>query len=129
MPTPPGDASRGGRSWGGGEGMAPGGGIGCALGLLGGVPFEVAGTRLTGETPVPPRHVVRARRRLVLGAGVLVGPGEVDAEGFGGVEGPVGVGEEGAGEEDGVGLAFGEDLLGVAGVEDQADGARGDVGL
>ena len=62
-------------------------------------------------------------------AEVLVGPTGGFAEGGGGVDGPVGVAEEFAGEKDEVGLAGGDDGVGLGGVSDQSDGGGGDVGL
>ena len=50
-------------------------------------------------------------------------------EGFGGAEGPVGFAEEFAGEQDDVGLAGADDLVGLGGVGDHADGAGGEAGF
>src|SRR5436190_17695249 len=59
-----------------------------------------------------------------LRAPVLVRRGDARAELGGGVPGPTGVVEHRAGERDGVGLAVGDDRLGLLGLGDQADGDR-----
>ena len=63
------------------------------------------------------------------GAEVLGRPAGGLAEGGSGVEGPVGVAEELAGEEDEVGLAGGDDGVSLGRISDEADGGGGDVGF
>ncbi len=55
--------------------------------------------------------------------------GGVDVELLGGVDRPVGIPNQFAGERDEVGLAVAEDGLGLMGVGDQADGHGHDMGL
>ena len=63
------------------------------------------------------------------GAEVLGRPAGGLAESGSGVEGPVGVAEELAGEEDEVGLAGGDDGVSLGRISDEADGGGGDVGF
>jgi hypothetical protein len=63
------------------------------------------------------------------GAFVLDGPVAGLVEVGGGAEGPVGIAEEFAGERDYVGLAGADDLVGLGGLGDHADGAGGEAGF
>ncbi len=63
------------------------------------------------------------------GARVLLGPACQFAEGGGGVDGPVGIAEHFASQEDEVGFAVFDDAVGLGGFGDHADGGGGDVGL
>jgi len=56
----------------------------------------------------------------------LNGPFDVCSERFCGVERPVGIAQHRAGEQDDVGFAFGDSLLGFEGRVDHADGSGGD---
>ena len=58
---------------------------------------------------------------------VLLGPHAGLVERLGGVEGPVGVVEELAGEENDIGLAGADDGVGLGGFGDHADGTGGDA--
>ena len=60
---------------------------------------------------------------------VLDGPAGGLVELVGGAEGPVGFTEEFAGEEDYVGLTGADDLVGLGGVGDHADGTGGEAGF
>ena len=63
------------------------------------------------------------------GAQILRGPTGGLAESGGRVEGPVGVAQQLAAEEDKVCLALGDDGIGLGGIGDEADGGGGNVGL
>jgi hypothetical protein len=63
------------------------------------------------------------------GALVLDGPAGGVVKGVGCAEGPVGFAEEFAGEEDDVGLSGADDLVGLGGVGDHADGSGGEGGF
>ena len=63
------------------------------------------------------------------GALVLDGPASGLVEVGGGAEGPVGFAEELAGEENDAGLSGADDLVGLGGVGDHADGAGGEAGF
>ena len=62
-------------------------------------------------------------------AQILHGPGGGFAEGGGGVERPVGVAQKFTSDDDEVGLAGADDVRGLSGVGDHADGAGEDAGL
>ena len=62
-------------------------------------------------------------------AQILRGPGGGFAEGGGGVERPVGVAQEFTSDDDEVGLAGADNVRGLSGVSDHADGAGEDAGL
>lgn len=68
---------------------------------------------------------------MAAGDGVAVRnrPREVAAEDLLGPEGPVGLAEEGTGQKDQVGAALPDDLVGLVGLGDEADGRRPDVGF
>jgi hypothetical protein len=63
------------------------------------------------------------------GALVLDGPAGGLVECVGGAEWPVGIAEEFAGEEDDVGLAGADDLVGLGGLCDEADSAGAEAGF
>jgi len=63
------------------------------------------------------------------GSFVLFWPGNVYAKLGGSVEGPIGIAEKLAGEENHVGFIFGENLFGLSGIGDEAYRAGWDVGI
>ncbi len=71
----------------------------------------------------------RAGGAVVPGAEVLVGDCERGAEGLGGAHGEVGIAEKFAGDEDEIGLAGVDDVFGLLGFGDHADGAGEDFGV
>src|SRR5215831_15472911 len=71
----------------------------------------------------------RARPDLRRGALVLFGAGDLGAEDMRRAPTPMGVVEHGTRERHHIGLALGDDRLGLLGRSDQPDRARGDAGL
>ena len=62
-------------------------------------------------------------------AKILRRPRSRVAKGGGGVNGPVGVAEHFAGQEDEIGVSGGDDVVGLMRIGDHADGGSGDVGF
>jgi len=95
--------------------------------------FVLTGTRMQGSKDFLPgfgAHDGSARGRMRRrGAEILHGPAGRFAEYGCGVERPVRIAEHLAGEEDEVGVAFGDDGVGLLGISDHADSGGGNCGF